>query len=651
MKFKVIFRKCLPAMAIGLTLVGLATANVSYAEKSKVKPPKIDQSVGQYAYLRDKLPDNAVAYLRVAQPVVHFFSAKNRTNDQALQHRESVKALESFRAVLGDQALLTAQLEKIGFSLDQYNQEMIHYLATWLYRDLNGPIEAMVVDKGHSISAMSQGLIIVPVAIDSVAKLNQILADNPINPDLVQLNAQGFGTYEQASFYFNAEEQRLFVMMGVAPISFEVMQTQIAKLKHQREHEMYTFENQIDLTGQSNFLWLDLRNKAGILSAPIGNMAVMELLQQVEGVALGEGTNEDAQGQMKIIVKGNMNTLLALDPKRKNDFNFETVEAPLGAVILPIPTQAMVEKALYTSLASQMPAYLVDETVVADFQAEAKSLYQNIQAKLSTELGFDPMPLLNALGPTMTLYYDDLGPHAIIGLRDKKPFYQWLNTQNEAGLVQYDQKGKMHHLVMQNPLIPLLVDKMSQDPKEDLTPLVFYPFINEYVANSYGVRALDLNWHFYWTEEGDYIRINRLPQMVMEEDRLGNEKFGKWLERSQGIKPQEVLFAGTMNIKNGDRNWYYNYLQFLQNSADVLGIEFDVNRMPRADQFDFAESSRVGLQLSANDQFLYLSLDYGADPSTSIMSTLLFTGSSIFISGMLAGFLEQFPIYESIYYN
>lgn len=640
----------LRALVLGIFTV-VTMISFSSADTSRVKLPKIDPSVGQYAYLRDRLPENAVAYLRLAQPVVHFFSAKNRTNDEALQHQESVKALESFRAVLSDQTQLSAQFAKIGLPLDQYNEEMIHYLATWLYRDLNGPMEMVVIDKGQSISAMSQGLIVVPVAIDSVAKLNQILADNPINPDLLQLDEKGFGTYEKASFYFDAKGQRLFVMVGMAPISLDMMQAQIAKLKHQREHEMYAFENQIDLTGQSNFLWIDLRNKAGILSVPMGNMAVMELLHQVEGVALGEGTNDAGQGQMKAVVKGDFNALLGLDSKRHNDFSFETVEAPLGAVILPIPTEIMLQKAIYTALASDIPAYLTDEAMVLTLEEETLSFYQSLQQLLTEHLGFDPAPLLASLGPTITLYYDEIGPHAIVGLRDKRQFYQWLEAQKKAGVVQYDQKGKMHHLVMQNPLIPLLVDKISQDSKEDLTPLVFYPFINEYVANIYGVRALDLNWHFYWMESGDYIRINRLPQMVMEEDRLGNEKFGKWLERSQGINPQEVLFAGTMNIKNGDRNWYYNYLQFLQNSADVLGVEFDVNRMPRADQLDFAEDSRVGLQLSANDQFLSFSIDYGADPSASIMSTILFTGSSIFISGIFSGFLQHFPLSEALYYN
>lgn len=610
-----------PIICAALTM--LATWTIGSAETSQVKLPKIDASIGQYAYLRDKLPEGTIAYIRVSHPMIRFFSAKNRTNDEALQHKGSVNALKEFRAVLGNENQLTTQLQKLGLKFSEENLKIINYTSEMLYQHLNGPIETVVLSESQTFSLMAKGLVVIPVNVQSVDELNTILAKNPLNKQLLQLDDNGYGTLEIGTFYFSPKERRLFIALGLEPTSLEMMQQRLANLKMQKQHPMYAFENQIDLTGQSNFIWVDLRNKENLLPMAQDSPAGYSILKLIDGVAVGDGTNDAAQGQLKLVVKTDSEQLLGLDSKLKNDFSFKTVGAPRGAVILPIPSLSMIQKMLETATLAAIEDPFVTEMSSEEKAEIVEKLYQDFQAEWVKHLGFDFTDILAFLGPNMTIYYDDLGFHSVVSIHNKRAFYDWLTQKDQEGILTYRQHRKTHHVILQNPLLKLLQKEHLTNP-EHAGLAIAYPYINEYAANIYGVRALDLNWHFYWSDEGDYIRLSALPQIVEEENKLGSERFDRWLSKKQGINSDHVLFAATIDWPNADRRWYYNYLQFLQNSADILGTSFDITKMPRADQLSFADSSRLGIQMTADREYLTFSLDYGSDNNSGFLSSILF---------------------------
>lgn len=624
------------------TITMISLGSISFSETSQVKLPKMDPSIGQYAYFRDKLPEDAIAYIRIAHPVVQHFSAKNRSNDKALLQKESVNALQSFRAVLADEAKLTAQIKKLGLQFSEENLQKISAASAIFYHHLNGPIEGIILDKSRAFSLMAQGLISIPVNINSIEALNQLLADNPFAPSPLQFNAEGFAIDDMASFYFSPKAKRIIVLIGLEQNNHAKLQDRLASLKLQKNHEMYAYENQIDLTGQSTFAWIDLRHKGGILSAvELENPIAYAYLKEIDGFALGEGTNHDQQGQLKLAVKTNAEKLIGLDLQKQNDFNFKTAGAPLGAVIVPTPSLSMIKKMIESYVIASTPKYPplseLEKTEVTE------SIYQSLLKEWEANAGFDLTEVLSFLGPNVTFYYDDLGIHTVVSLQDKKQFYRWLKKQDEMGILHYNHHKGIHHLSLQNPLLKFLQDKPLTTPDQAGLAMA-YPFINEYIANTYKVRVLDANWHLYWSDEQDSIRISGLPQIVEEEDKFGKLRFDKWLTDKQGIDPKQVLFAATLDWKNADRNWYYNYLQFLQNSADILGTQFDVRKMPRADQLDFADSSRLGLQVTASDQFLTLSVDYGASESTGFIG-------SFFMPMMAApfiGLIESFSLNDAL---
>lgn len=621
------------------TLALVSTWNISFAETSQVKLPKIDSSIGQYAYLRDKLPEEAIAYIRIAHPVVQHFSAKNRTNDKALLHKNSVNALKEFREVLADETKLTAQIQQLGLQFSKENLQKISYLSSILYHYLNGPIEGVVFDPSRSFSIMAKGLISIPVNIDSIDTLNKILTDNPLAPSPLQFNEEGFAAQEARYFYFEPQDQRIIAMIGLEASDLPKIKNFLTSLKHQKNHEMYAYENQIDLTGQSTFAWIDLRNKGGVLSAvELESPAAYSFIKEIQGFALGEGTNNDKQGQLKFIIKTNSEKLLGLDPERKNNFSFKTTGEPLGAVILPTPSLSMIKKAIESYILVSAPKQLT----ISDAEKTAKTneIYQELLKEWKSNVGFDLTEVLDFLGPNMTFYYDDLGMHTVVSLHHKQQFYAWLKQQDEKGTLRYQKSKGMHHLSLRNPFLKFLQQESLTKP-DQAGLAIAYPFINEYIANVYKVRVLDANWHLYWSDEHDSIRISGLPQIVEEEDKFGKSRFDKWLTEKQGVDSQNVLFAATLDWKNADRYWYYNYLQFLQNSADILGTKFDVTKMPRADQLDFAESSRLGIQVTASDKFLTLSVDYGANDNTGFIG-------SFFMPVMATPFIG---IAESIFIN
>lgn len=603
------------------TIAFVASSSLGYAQTSQVKIPKIDTSVGQLAYLRDKLPEDTIGYVRISHPVVHYFSAKNRTTDKVLQHKQSVNALKDFREVLANESQLTARLQGLGLEFSEDNLKLINYLSALIYQHLNGPIEGVILDKSQSLSLNAQGLISIPVSVKSVDDLNQLLENHPMGPSVFSFDENGYGTHESTSFYFSPKEGRIFAVAGLKLIDLAQIKEILTTLKTQKQHEMYAYENQIDLTGQNTFVWFDLRQKGGLISAGL-EQAPVSFLKDIDGIAVGAGTNHQKQGQLKLIVKTDAEKILGLDSTLENNFDFKTIGEPKGAVIMPIPSERMIKRAIVSYLSSSVPSYLKDDAFKKDTAKEADVLFEMIRAELEANSGFDLTEALAIFGPNLTLYYDDLGMHTVLSLKDKKAFYQWLEAKNKAGILSYDKEGKTHHLSFRNPLVKLLGQQdLSEEAFGGLA--VVYPYINEYVAGTYNVRALDANLHFYWSDEGDAIRISSLPQIVEEEAKFGKEKFEKWLTKKQGIDSENILFAATLDWKNSDRHWYYNYLKLLRNGSEILGTDFDVAKMPRADQMSFADSSRLGLQVTASDQFFTVSFDYGSDNTLSFLSTLL----------------------------
>ncbi|MHC5225382.1 hypothetical protein [Ignatzschineria sp. LJL83] len=586
-----------------------------FGVKSLVKVPKIDASIGEYAYLRDRLPQDTIAYVRLANPVSQFFSPKNRTNDEALTEKVSINALKEYREVIGNEVVLRERIQSLGLNFSEENLNTITLGASLLYKVLNGPIEVAALSEDGTYSLLAKGLISIPVNIASIEALNSILQDDFFSQmkEPLQFNKEGFAATENAVFYFAPKTKRIMVKVGLNPGSFEDFKKEIQALKVQKNHEMYAFENQIDLTGQNNFLWMDLRNKSGLIEAAGASHPIYPYAKEINGFAMGDGTNDIKQGQMKFVIQADTEKLLGINPKAHNDFSFKTVGTPKGAVLLPTPTEATVHRMIELYLIGKIKPSFASEYSPSYIVQQRNEIYSEFTEKWQEKVGFSFTEMMNLLGPNMTIYYDDIGAHTVISIRDKKKFYQWLEAKNSEGVLSYKKHQKMHHLSIQNPLLKMVQQEDILNNDEVVSAVIAYPFVNEMLASSYGVRMLDLNFHFYWSDEEDYIRISQLPQIVEEEQKFGKEKFSQWLTKKQGINSENILLAATMDWKNVDRNWYYNYLQVLQNNADVLGTKFDVAKMPRADQLGFADSSRIGFQVSADQEFLSISLDYGSE--------------------------------------
>lgn len=590
--------------------------------KSLVKVPKIDASIGEYAYLRDRLPQETIAYMRIANPVNQFFSPKNRTNDQALKAKTSINALKEYREVIGNEVVLRERIQSLGLNFSEDNLKIITFGAALLYKVLNGPIEAAVLSEDGTYSVLAKGLVSIPVNIASIAELNAILQEDHFSDMTgpLKFNQEGFAAHNNAIFYFDPKAKRVMVKVGLSPISFDDFKKEIQALKVQKNHEMYAFENQIDLTGQNNFFWMDLHNKSGLIEAAGASHPIYPYAKEINGLAMGEGTNDIKQGQMKLVIQADTEKLLGIQPKVHNDFSFKTIGTPKGAILLPMPTEATLQRMIELYLIADISSSYASEYSPSYIVQQRNKIYSEFTEKWQENTGFDFTEMMNLFGPNITVYYDDIGAHTVLSIRDKKAFYQWLEAKNTTGVLSYKKHQKIHHLSIQNPLVKLVQQKDLSDEAEAIAA-IGYPFINEWIASSYGVRALDLNLHFYWSDADDYIRISRLPQIVEEEQKFGKEKFDQWLTKKQGINSKNVLFAATIDWKNVDRNWYYNYLQVLQNNADVLGTQFDVSKMPRADQLDFADSSRIGLQVAADQEFISLSFDYGSSAGAGFLTS------------------------------
>ena len=539
------------------------------------------------AWLRERLPEHTVAYLRIPSPWSLTAAPNGRALDAALASEAHTKLIADLRAGIAKEPLL----QKAGLAP----------ALALLLDDLSGPVEIAVDDGSDIANPASNVLVSMPLKFADVAALNARLAELKLPTPIAPLDADGKGKVSSnAHLRFDTATQRLYGLFGMAA-SAPALDLLLQQTAQTRPHPMHASEKDNDAAGQGLFYWMSLKGVTGMASAQLPaakpGTALRDFLDKGQSIAGGWGT-ADGRGKLRIQYGAPEARLLSYLAPHDFTAAIKTAGRPEWAVTLALPNAAQITQ--------------IESNLDADFGAGTQDTYRKAREKITTELGLDPLELVSLLGGNLVVFEDEAGLYSALQVADRKALYAKLDEV--AAKLQWTHETlqangtTLHHLHMPNRQ---LAAKAASDSDSALDAwLQIYS------------RA---GSHAYWMEDGDYLIFADLPQALADRAAAKlDTDLGDWLRHNQSYDPNATLLGITGKTRHAQRKIYYAYLAGLQSAADLLGQNVALASLPNAAQLDLPVEGALGLTLDATRDRIGISLTYEQSPAE-----VLFGGGGI----------------------
>lgn len=572
-------------MAAIVTGLGLMTA----CNKEPAAPAalKLDGAAAQRAaaaiagpaWLRERLPEHTVAYVRIPSPWGLAAAPNGRALDVALASEAHTRLIADLRAGIAKDPLLVQAGAAPALAL--------------LLDDLTGPIEIAVVDGSDIANPASNVLLSAPLKFADVAALNARLAE--LKPALLPqpLAADGKGTLSGNGFVrFDAASRRLYCLFGMAA-SAPALELMIQQTAQTRAHPMHATEKDIDSSGQGLFYWMSLKGVTGMASAQIAaatpGTALRDFLDKGQSVAGGWGT-VGARGKLQVQLAAPEARLLSYFAPTDFKAAVKTAGRPDWALTMALPTAARIAA--------------IEANLDADFGPGTREAYAKGKEKMQAELGVDLVELLGMLGGGMVTFEDEAGLYSAIHIPDRTAFYAKLDVllAKLKGTRETVTSGKatVHHLYL--PGFSLTKPKPDGEEKT--------------ATDAWLQLYARVGSHVYWVEEGDYLVFAEVPQALADRaDAKLDGQLDTWLMQNQSYDPSTTVLGITGKTRHAQRKVYYAYLGALQATADALGQKVNLSALPHAAGLKLPVEGATGLTLDATKDRVGISLTYEQNPA------------------------------------
>jgi hypothetical protein len=551
-------------------------------------PPRAAQAIVQPAWLRERLPEHTVAYLRIPSAWGLLSAPNGRPLDPALASEPHARIVAALReAVRKDKTLADTGLAPA---------------LTLLLGDLDAPLEIVAIDNGDMLNpASTLALFSTRLDIASVAELNARLAALGEGAPLLKapLDAEGKGALLSGGFTrFDAASRRVYGLIGVTATP-ALLDQWIEQLKQPRAHRLHEVERQIDNSGQGLFGWISLKGLTGIAATQVPNepgaALARDLLNQTQSLAFGWGT-VDGRGRLQVRLEAPQAKLLGYLAARQYRADLKTAGKPRWAISLMLPDAARLAT--------------FETNLTADFGAEAAKEYRDGVALLGQRYGIVPMEWLKLIGPELIGFEDANGSYTALRVNDWPAFHRKLDELGQRFHWRRETlkvgKAEVQHLT-----IPGAIGIDGDEAPTDAT------------GKDTAFQALfaRLNTHLYWIENGSWLVFGEVPQALA--DRAASEldtELGNWLKQSQGYAPEHALLGVSAVTRHAQRQIYYAYLGGLQLLGDLVGAPISLADMPSASTLKLPVEGAIGLALEATPDRIGLSLHYEQTPVEVLMA-------------------------------
>lgn len=534
--------------------------------------------ISQPAWLRERLPEHTVAYLRIPSLWGTLSAPDGRPLDAALASDQHAKLIAALRkAARNDPALADAGAGPF---------------LNILFGDQAGPLELAVIDPSDGLSPFGRGLLTVPLDVADVAALNaRIEALRGSNPSPLQAPVDGNGDASLRQFgalHFDVASHRLFLSLGTTASAATLAQD-LAQLKTTRPSPMRDAEKEIDSSGQGLFAWSSLKNVNVQLANEWGPQPPAGLLrdaiEHAQSVALGWGTVA-GHGRMQLQVRAPQARLLGYLAANSGPVTLKSAGKPDWVATMALPGADNLRR--------------IHDDLDRDFGAGSRAGYDRIAANLQDKTGIDPITFTGLLGKHVVSFSDGNGRFTAIKAGDRKALYAKLDELSKRfgwrNTIAKVPGGQIHHVHIAMPQAPA---SASADRQTTAITEIFTRIGSD----------------LYWIEDGDYLVFAKVPQPLI--DRLAttpDTSIGDWLRSSQGFDSSQTLLGATTTTRDMNREVYYSYLHLLDIAGNALGAPVDLSTLPTARQLKLPTDGIASIALQANDQRLALQVDYEQMP-------------------------------------
>lgn len=524
-------------------------------------------------WLRDHLPDDTLAYMRIPNLFGLTAMPKGNVLDPALRSRANVESVQKI--------------------LDGVNTNILPLLAPdmnsqvlLLARHLRSPVEVatrFIPAPGAIIGAH--------LDIDSAEALELTLVEAGL-PLSGGLDAQGIGELVGAPMpvflQFDAANGRVLAAVGPG-VNRESFADMVDNLDRNSSHPMRDLESRVDSSGQGFFAWIDAEQAQQPMQmfVPLQVMQTLNELgmEQLASVGFGLGV-ANGKGRMALVANLHPDTERGLIPQVSNALTARSVGDPDGLFLLSIPTAEEFARLEAATLA------LVGLEDADDWQA--------LKAEMAELTGVTPEEIFAAVGPEILFIFDGAGDYLAVRLRDAAlwdSILERLGAKTAAPPERRELNGRTYfHWGLPNEFA-MAGDELIAD----------MGWLGEI-----GARQQD---HVYWTIEDDFMYMASVPQPLIDRHRLGPDtRIEDWLEARQRVEGDHAIFLASGVTHKLPRRLYTFYIEMLHVLSDLAQADIDVWSMPTPHDLGLPDEGSIGLTISLGDPTLVAELTFENNP-------------------------------------
>lgn len=556
-----------------------ALAILGCTQDSAEGPDEIDVELWQdelpirQPWLREHLPEQSLVYVRIPHLLGLFAMPKGNVLDPALRSKVNVENVQKVHQGLIDNVLTLIPLfsEPKLRLLQQHVQSPVEVSGTFLPAPASLIAVTTDIDSNDAFVAVLEALGLTLMAPLDAANTAQI-AGAP-TPLFVQ---------------FDAASGRLLAHTGPS-VTAESFANLLAGMDRNVPHRMRSLENRVDESGQGLFLWVGAKEAMPMLQMFVPREQLDELIDfgfdKVSAVALGWGA---ANGKSRLAIVADVPTDddRGFVPYVNNKLTARSVGDPDGLMVVSIPTVEEFSR--------------LEALVLKSADAEAASNWANRKAEFTQLAGITIEEIFTAIGPEIVVIMDRAGDYLAIRVRDAALWDSILErTVAKIGNAPDEKQvagNTYYHLAL-----PTIFSGADDKAATELG----------WIAELLG-RQRD---HLYWTQDGDFLYMASVPQVLFDRAALGADTdVGEWLRDKQRVDAEHAVFSISGTSRKIPSRLYAFYIELLQLLADTGQAEIDVWSMPTAAQLKLPELGTMSFTVSLGNPTLAAEFTFENNP-------------------------------------
>ncbi|WP_223671143.1 pilin [Kangiella shandongensis] len=556
---------------------GLIITGCSESEKkgSSAEPGFKVESLTEEGWLYGHLPENTVAYARLPNPWGSF-SQKDDSFKYALGNAEHVKVVKQIQQGVYDNILT---------KLDKQAKP----LAELYFEHTKGPLELAFVNQNAGQPIIYVGTRLDYDKVDGFKQALTSATQGMPNAKLLDGNKAGQGFINMGPgmviyYHFDVSDQRLTLISGMGA-SVTSLEKAAESIKPNEQHEMLALEANIDSSHQGLFAWVSPKNAMPLMQMGMPPQELQKLkelgVDQANGLALGYGVSS-GKTRLKLILDMPDVGVRRFIPIVDNKIDAKAVGEVKWAGIMSLPTSEQAQR--------------IAEHLKALGEVNYDS-WEQLNSGFESEVGLKLDVLLNAFGPEVVVFKDEIGTFASTRYSNTNIKKLLLKAQEEEVKVDYrayEKNGALiHHL-------RVAMNQLDAKPSSaEIGPEIGAMVLNNYHEN------------YFWMLEGDQVVFASVPQLLLERhSQKDRRSIADWFKQQQGDGYQSSLLNFTATVDDLSRTSYHYYLELLIMLADLSGTSIDLVSLPMARELGFPDKGTVGVSLSSGKEYLGLEFTF-----------------------------------------